>query len=129
MNPAQRRGEFPHQVDERGIERRPPANQHIIVAGTKRSLRRKTNHLTQAAPQPIALDGIADLARYGEADPAGALVAAGARLEDKVARRRPRAFGGSLKVRPAFQPLHRHTIDVRARWGGMWDEPVSGYAL
>ncbi len=98
--------EFPDQVVKRNLQRRPPSNQHIIVAGTKHGLRGEADGLTQATPHTVSLDGVADLARHGEADPAGAFIATRPRLQDKAARRRPRAFGGSLKVRPAFQPLH-----------------------
>ncbi len=113
MNVMQRGIEFPDQVAKRHLQRRPPPNQHIIVAGTKHGLRREADGLTQATPHAVSLDGIADLARNSEADPAGGLVAARPRLQDKAARRRPRPFGGSLKVRPAFQPLHE--IDFGAR--------------
>jgi hypothetical protein len=106
MNAMERGIEFPDQVVKRNLQRRPPPYQHIILAGTKRSLRHKADRLTQAPPHTVSLDGVADLPRHGEADPAGPFIAARPRLQDKAARRRPRAFGGSLKVRPAFQPLH-----------------------
>jgi hypothetical protein len=106
MNTMQRGIEFPDQVAKWRLQRRPPPNQHIIVAGTKRraelAARREADDLAQTAPDPVSFHGIADLARHGEADPAGAFIAARPRLQDKAARRRPRAFGGSLKVSPAF---------------------------
>jgi len=106
MNAMERGIEFPDQVAERNLQRRPSSNQYIIVAGTKRraklAARREADDLAQTAPDPVSFHGIADLARHGEADPAGAFIAARPRLQDKAARRRPRAFGGSLKVSPAF---------------------------
>ncbi len=40
VNPPQCRIELPYQVAERGIDRRPAADQHVIVTGTKRAFRR-----------------------------------------------------------------------------------------
>jgi hypothetical protein len=110
MQPAQRRVEFPHHVAEWRFERRAPPNQHIIVAGKKRRAKFRPGHeaddLAQPAPHAVSFHRIADLARHGKADPRRTGLRTRARLQDKAARRRPRAFGGSLKIRPAFQPLH-----------------------
>jgi hypothetical protein len=72
------------------------------------------HHFAQAPPHAIALHGIADLPRYGEADPRrfvfvfAVMTGLGtlACLQDEGAGRRSRTLGGSLKVRPALQPLH-----------------------
>ena len=114
MNSPQRRIEFPHHVAKWQFERRPAPNQHVIVAGAKRRSGRELHDFPQAAPHPVALYGIADLARHGEPDPdrAGLLsgFVAAARLQHEGAARRFRALGSSLgsspKVRPAFQALH-----------------------
>jgi hypothetical protein len=110
MQPAQRRVEFPHHVAEWRFQRCPPPNQNIIVAGKKRRAKFRPRHeaddLTQTAPDAVSFHRIADLARHGKTDPGRAGRRTRARLEHKAAGRRPRAFGGSLKVRPAFQPFH-----------------------
>jgi|GEM_PF-3539870 len=114
MNSAQRRIELPDHIAERDGERRSAANQHVIMAGAKRGRRRKPNHFPQAPPHAVALHGIADLTRHGEADPdRSALLVAGLavfgalpRLQDEGCGRRPGAFRGRPKVRPAFQPFH-----------------------
>ena len=110
MNAAQRRSEVPHQVAEWQCERRPPANQHVIVAGAKRRVRCKPYGLAQAAPHAVAHDRIADLLRHRKTDADSIPVAAGlvafARLQDERLAGRPRARGGCPKIRSAFQPLH-----------------------
>ena len=110
MNSAYRRIELPGHVGNIGIERCPPADQHIIVAGAKGRRGRKPHHLAQAPPHAVALHGIADLARHSEADPDGAVclvvflavLSAAPRLQDEGAGGRPRAFRGSQKVRAAL---------------------------
>ena len=84
------------------------------MAGAKRCCGRKPNHFAQAPPHAVALHRIADLTRHGEADPdrsafpVAGLAAFGAlpRLQDEGCGRRPCAFRGRPKVRPAFQPFH-----------------------
>jgi hypothetical protein len=61
MNAAHHIFEVPHHVAEWPLQRRPPANQHVIMAGAKGSCRRKPHHLSQAPPHAIAYDRIADL--------------------------------------------------------------------
>jgi hypothetical protein len=110
MNAAERYVEFPHHVAERYLERRLPSDQHIVMAGAKRGLGVEPHHFAQPAAYPVPLHGIAHLLGNREADPheVTALAGFGAmqRLHDESAARRPRAPGGGLKVRPAFQPLH-----------------------
>ena len=76
--PASRPYEFgvtPHRIagpcrGNGSLQRRPAPDQHVIVAGAKPPERgRKPHHFPQAAPHPVALHGIADLARHGKADP------------------------------------------------------------
>ncbi len=80
------------------------------MASAKRSLGVKPYDFAQPAAYSVPLHGIAHLLGNREADPHAVTALAGfgaaQSLHDKSAARRPRAFGGSLKVRPAFQPLH-----------------------
>jgi hypothetical protein len=112
VHAAERRIEVPHDVGERQLERRPAANQHVIVAGAKRATLGKPHDLAQAPPHAIALDRIADLPGYCETNPHRALVAAQACLQDESLGRRPYTLGGSPKVRPAFQALHGADFSV-----------------
>jgi hypothetical protein len=110
MNAAERLVECPHHVAERYLERRLPSDQHVVMAGAKRGLGMKPHDFAQPPAHPVPLHGIAHLLGNREADPHEAAALAGfgeaQRLHDEAAARRPRAFGRSLKVRPAFQPLH-----------------------
>jgi hypothetical protein len=110
MNSAYRRIELPGHVGEIGGERAAPADQHIIVAGDKRRSGGQPNHFAQPPAHAVALNRIADLARYRESDPDRSAVAVvlGAlpRLYDEGAGRRSCALRGSLKVRAALQPFH-----------------------
>ncbi len=115
MNSADRRIQLPGHVGEIGAERGAAPDQHIIVAGTKRRGGRQSDHFAQPPAHPVALHRIADLARYGKADPNRmatfsavllALLDTAPRLQDKGAGRRSCAFRGSLKVRAALQPFH-----------------------
>jgi hypothetical protein len=112
MNSPKRRIEFPHYLAERQLERRPPPDQHIIVAGVELAgvlVRREPYHFPQAAPNAVALDRITHLPRDRESDPHGAFVRAPPGLEHKRAAARSARRGGSPKVRPALQPLHGKT--------------------
>ncbi len=114
MNSAYRRIELPGHVGEIGKERGAAADQHVIMAGTERRGRRKPHHFAQPPAHPVALHGIADLARHGEADPdwavfwaafwaaLPAILSATPRLQDEGAGGRSCAFRGSLKVRAAL---------------------------
>ena len=83
MRAAQRPVEVPHHVAEGQSERRPPANQHVIVAGAKLNAGGEPHHLAQPALDAVALDRIADLPRHREADPRRTGFVAPPRLEDK----------------------------------------------
>jgi hypothetical protein len=110
MNSAYRRIELPGEVGEIGRERGAPADQHIIVARAKRRSGGQPHHFAQPPAHAVALHRIADLARYGKADPDRAALAlvfsALPRLHDEGAGRRSCAFRSSLKVRAALQPFH-----------------------
>jgi hypothetical protein len=107
VNPVERRIEFLPHVAEWRIERRPPPDQHIIVAVVHAAALRKPHDLTQPAPHPVALHRIADLPRDGEADPHRSVVfGAPARLYHESAAGSPQSRRRGTKVRPAGQPLH-----------------------
>jgi hypothetical protein len=61
MNPVQGRIEVVEHVAERQRQRRPPANQHVIVAGAKLIVGTEPNRFSQAPLHPVAFDRIADL--------------------------------------------------------------------
>jgi hypothetical protein len=106
MNPSKRRIEVPHHLAERCFERRPPANQHIIVAGMKICRRREPYEFPQAPPHAVTHHGIAHLPRHREAHSDATCVSAPPCLHDEGAAGRPHRGGRSAKVRPALQPLH-----------------------
>src|ERR1700680_152197 len=72
MDSAKRRIEFRLYRDIRQRERRAPTDQHIIMAGPHRAVRRQPDDLAQPAAYPVALHGIADLPRHRESDADGA---------------------------------------------------------
>jgi len=111
MNLPERCIEFPHHLTERQFERRPPPDQHVIVAGVQFAGGRKPHHLPQAAPHAVALHGVAHLPRHCKAYAHGALVCAPARLQHERAAGRLDTAGGSPKVRPALQPLHGKNLN------------------
>jgi len=113
VNLLERRIEFPHHLTERQFERRPPPDQHVIVAGVQFAGGREPHHLPQAAPHAIALHGVAHLPRHCEAYANGTRVCAPARLQDERAARRLDTGGGSPKVPPALQPLHGKNLSGR----------------
>jgi hypothetical protein len=61
VNPTQGRIEVVEHVDERQRQCRPPANQHVIVAGAKLIVGTQPNRLAQAPLHPVAFDRITDL--------------------------------------------------------------------
>jgi hypothetical protein len=113
MNPAKRCVEFLQHVAERKGKGGSPPDQNIIVAGlqtigpgcTHRRICRQSRHLPQSPANAVALHGIAHLSRHGETDTHRPFVAAPSRLQNKGARRRPRAAGSSTKIAPPSQPL------------------------
>ncbi len=116
MNAAKCAAEFLHHVAERRFERRAASDQDVIVPGAKRGGRREPDELAQAAPHPIAFDGIADLLGNGEANPGRSGRRPRPCLQHEGVGVRSRALPGSLgdgpKVTPAFQALHITDFEV-----------------
>jgi hypothetical protein len=120
VHPAKRTLEFLRHGVEGELERGPPSDQHVIVAGAKRRRRRKPDELAQPAPHPIAFNGVADLFADGETDPRRPALRPRPCLQNKGAGMRSRALlrplpgslGNGPKVTPAFQPLHRSDFGV-----------------
>jgi hypothetical protein len=111
MNAAKCAAEFLHHVAERRFERGAASDQDVIVPGAKRCRRREPDEFAQAAPHPVAFDGIADLLRYGKANSRRSDRRRRPCLENKGAGVRSRALPGSSlgsgpKVTPAFQAFH-----------------------
>ena len=70
-------------------KRRAPADQDVVVAGLRGKRGREAHDLAQPPPHAIALDCVADLLRYREADPGRGIVAARACLQDEAPRPAP----------------------------------------
>jgi hypothetical protein len=109
MNPPHRRGQVLHHFTERAVKRGTAPDQDVIMAGLQRALPSQSQHFAQAAPDAVALDGIADLPRYGEPDPNRVIIGAATRLQHESPRRRPHRAGSCPKIHPALQPLHGTT--------------------
>jgi hypothetical protein len=116
MNAAKCAAEFLHHVAERRFERRAASDQDVIVPGAKRRGRREPDELAQAAPHPVAFDGIADLLGDGEANSGRSGRRPRPCLQHEGVGVRSRALPGSLgdgpKVTPAFQALHITDFEV-----------------
>jgi hypothetical protein len=110
MDAAKCAAEFLYHVVERRFKRRAASDQDVIVPGAKRCRRREPDQLAQAAPHPVAFDGIADSLRDSKANPRRSDRRPWPCLENKGAGGRSRALPGSLgngpKVTPAFQAFH-----------------------
>ena len=106
MDAAQRAAKFLHHGVKGDLERSAPSNQHVVVASRQRRSWRKPDELAQAAPHPVALDGVADLFADGKTNSGRAALSSRAHLQDKGAGVSARAGPGSLghgpKVTPAF---------------------------
>ncbi len=72
------------------------------MAGAQPARIREPDHSAQAAPHPVALDGIAHLSRHGEPDPHRAVLGAAERLQHESLARRPRTARHSSKIASAF---------------------------
>jgi len=106
MDAIESRVEFPHHIAESRVERGAPPDQHVIVAGMQIAGIREPHDFPQAAPHPVTLDRLADLARHCEADARGTLVRTPAGLQHEGTAGHPRASGsGGAKIRPALQSL------------------------
>ena len=108
MKPVKRRIEFLHQLAERGGERGPPADQHIVVAGAqlgRPGSRRKSYDLPQSAPHAVTLHGVTHLSRHGEPDADRPVVGAPQCLEHEGAAGRACAMRRGSKIAAAYEPL------------------------
>jgi hypothetical protein len=100
--------EFQHHLVERSRQRRPPADQHIVMAGTQMRSpggRRKPDDFAQAAADAVSLNRVANLPRYGKPDPDGVISRALQCLKHKSAAGCAHAAGRGAKIAAAFQPL------------------------
>jgi hypothetical protein len=87
-------------------KRRPPADQHIIMAATHRATcRRKPHRLTKPAANPVTFDGAAGLPRHGKPNAHGAMISSITRLEDECPVGGSHAAGSGPKITAASQPL------------------------
>ena len=101
MDLGQRDMESPRHLCERRRQSRPPPDQHIIVAGRHcTASRRKPHHFAQAAANPVALDGTADLPRHGETNAHGPMISSTTRLQDERAACGLCATGSGPKIAP-----------------------------
>ena len=85
------------------------ADQHVVVAGTQwlgPGGRRKPNDLAQTAADSISLHSVADLPRYGKADPDSVISRVLPRLQHESAAGGAHAIGRGSKIAAAFQPLN-----------------------
>jgi hypothetical protein len=115
IDPGERSIEFLHHVAERGRQRGPPSDQHVVVPGAHVigvCGRRQSHHFAQAAAHAVALDGVADLFRYGETDPHWPVLGAAQRLYSKSAAGDPHAARRSPKIAAALQPFDNNGMGV-----------------
>lgn len=107
MNAAERHIEFPPHVRERLRQSLAPPDQDVIVAAAQIATGREPDDLAQSTPHAIALHGIANLPRYGEAHAhRTTFFLATTRLQHERAAGRPHACRSGAKIGPAPQPLH-----------------------
>jgi hypothetical protein len=114
MNAIKRRAKIPRHIAEADLQRRPLADQHIIVAGAQRRGGSQPDDFPQPPLDAVSFHRIADLLRHRKTDPDGSPILIGrlagfvtpARLQNEGVDRGSRTRGGSPKVRPAFQPFH-----------------------
>jgi hypothetical protein len=100
--------EFLHHLVERSRQRRPPADQHIVVAGAQMRSPgggRKPDDFAQPAADAVSLYRVANLPRHGKADPDGLISRALPCLKHKSAAGSAHAAGRGAKIAAAFQPL------------------------
>ena len=81
LQSPQRSVEFLDHAIERQLQGGAPADQHIVMAGAQATRRRQPDDFPETAPHAIALDGISDLLRHGEADAYRTTVVSLARLQ------------------------------------------------
>jgi hypothetical protein len=117
VNPPQCRSKLPGHVGEIGLEGRAAADHDIIMTAPEGLGWGQPHHFPQSPPDAVALHGIADPARHRKADAnrTEGFEAALPRLQHKGAGRRLLGLGGSLEVRPAFQPFHGCDFALKGR--------------
>ena len=107
VHPPERPVEILDQALERQIQRRPPSDQHIVVAAPHPVGRRKPHHLAQTPAHAVALDRVADLLRAGKSHAHRSILAAITRLQHKSADGSLGAGRCGQKVCALPEPLHR----------------------
>jgi hypothetical protein len=105
VDPAECRIEILYHLAERSGQRRPPSDEHIIVAAIQPLGAGQSHDLPQPPTHPVPLDGIAHLPRHRETDAHHTLVPAPARLQYESAAGGPRPIRYSQKVAPALEPF------------------------
>jgi hypothetical protein len=106
MNSAKRRMKVPHNIGERGRERRTPSDQHVIMAGQHPAFgRHMPNRFPQPTPHTIAFHGISYLSRYRKPDPNHTIVVAPPGLHGQQAAGRPQRIRRGPKIAPASEPF------------------------
>ena len=96
----QRRTEIVEHDREVAGQRRPAADQHIIMVRSHGYDVQPLHQFAKPAPDAVALGGGAVLFGDGEADPDRAIVVAAAALQDEGSAVHPRAIGNGEEVRP-----------------------------
>jgi len=100
--------EILHHFAERNRQCGTAADQHVIMARTQwlsPGSPREPNDLAQTAADAISLHSVADLPRYGKADPDSVISRALPRLQHESAAGGAHAIGRGSKIAAAFQPL------------------------
>jgi hypothetical protein len=100
--------EILHHFAERNRQCGAAPDQYVVVARTQwfgPGSRREPDDLAQTAADTIALHSIADLSRYGKADPDSVISRALPRLKHESAAGGAHALGRGSKIAAAFQPL------------------------
>jgi len=111
LQPAERLFEIFRELRERPFDAAGAADQDMVGAGEAGLGEDRPGELAQAAPHPIADDGVADLLRDGEAEPHRRVaVVAGADEQDEAGRRRAPAGIRREEVRAAPQLADRVRI-------------------
>jgi hypothetical protein len=108
MNADEGAIEFLHHFAKRHPQRCAAADQHIVASAAQTPGPcggGQADDLAQAAANPVALDGIADLAGHREADPRGVILFPLLCLKHKGTAGGARATSRGSKIATAFQPL------------------------
>jgi hypothetical protein len=104
--PLQRAPKIVGDLLERQRERRPPSNQHIVIACRKTSCSRQSDHFPKPALDPVTLDRSSDLSRHGKTYTDGTIIAALAHLQDKSRGRQLFSGRRGEEIGSPSQPIH-----------------------